>query len=163
MIVIIGILSLCYYIFKDNIKTKSDLVAVNSTLFDYTFTEDRGFKHHTYSYYIHLNGFSNNFQITADMVCYFEKAAFENNIKAGDSLKIFVSKYDFFNIHNEERVPAFGIYSKNSSYMNCERAIKVYNSRLNLYGGSIFILAGIIMFYFYRKKKKTTINEDYIA
>ncbi len=147
ILVIIGLIFLGHYLLKDKVNSKSDLFDITTKLRDFSFDEYNGNRNHTYSYYLYLDGYRNNFQIIADFVDYFNKDYFERTIKVGDSIRIFISRNDFANIQNNDKIKVFGIYSKNSVYLHCDNSIDQYNSRLTLYGGLIFVVVGLILFY----------------
>lgn len=147
ILVIVGLIFLGHYLLKDKVNSKSDLVDITTKLRDFSFDEYKGYRNHTYSYYLYLDGYRNNFQIIADFVDYFNKDYFERTIKVGDSIRIFISRNDFVNIQNYEKIKVFGIYSKNSVYLDCDNSIYQYNSGLTLYGGLLFVAVGLILFY----------------
>jgi len=147
ILVIVGLIFLGHYLLKDKVNSKSDLVDITTKLRDFSFDEYKGYRNHTYSYYLYLDRYRNNFQIIADYVDYFNKDYFERTLKIGDSLRIFISRNDFANIQDNEKIKVFGIYSKNFVYLDCDNSICQYNSGLTLYGGLIFVAVGLILFY----------------
>lgn len=144
---IVGLFFLGHYLLKDKVNSKSDLVDISTKLRDFSFEEYKGYRNHTYSYYLHLNGYRNDFQIIADYVDNFNKDYFERSVKIGDSIRICVSRNDFAAIQNKEKIKVFGIYSKNAIYLDCDNSIYQYNSGLTLNGGLIFFAVGLILFY----------------
>jgi hypothetical protein len=73
-----------------------------------------------------LKKYSPGFQISADFANYFDKTKFEQSIKNGDSLKIFISKYDMTKINAIEKVLTFGISTKTNDYLNPKNVINKY-------------------------------------
>jgi len=152
ILVIVGLIFIGHNLLKDNVSTKSDLVDITTKLHDFSFDEYKGYRNHTYSYYLYLDGYRNNFQIIADYVGYFNKDYFERTIKVGDSVRISVSRNDFANIQNKENIKVFGIYSKNAVYLDCDNSVYQYNSGLTFYGGLIFVAIGLMLFYSNKEK-----------
>ena len=127
---------------------------INGRLYDYSFEEYRGIKSHTYDYNICLNEYSTRFQISADLVDWFNKTYFEQTVKIGDSLRILVSQNDYKKIRSKENATVFGIENHNGIYMEAENSIRAYNSSLTLYGGLAFIIAGILLIQKDKRKSK---------
>ena len=139
------------YVFKDNVKTKSDLIEVTVKLSHYDF-HTYGTRNDSYSYNIYFEEYKNRFQIVADFIDYFKQELFENTLKKGDTLKIFISRNDYNNLKNRNKAELFGIYGKEKTYLECSDSIERYNNETNLYIGIILIIVGGIIFYLNSEK-----------
>ena len=153
-IILVGLFFIGHDLYKDKVSSTSDLKEINGTIQNYSFIENRGLKNHTYSYYIYLNEYLTGFQISADFVDWFDKAKFEKTVKQGDSLRVFISKYDYAKIGSIEKAFAFGIDSKTKEFLNPDNVIREYNSETALVFGLVFITAGMILLYFDVKRRK---------
>ena len=153
-IVFVGLFFIGHDLYKDKVNSTSDLKEINGTIQNYSFVENRGLKNHTYNYYIYLNEYLNGFQISADFVDWFDRTKFEQSLKQGDSLKVFISKYDYAKIGSIEKAVAFGIYSPTNEFMNTENVIREYNSETVFVFGLVFIATGMILLYFDIKRRK---------
>jgi len=154
ILIVTGLLFISHYFLKDKVDSKLDLVEINGKLYDYSFEEYRGIKSHTYDYNICLNEYSTRFQISADLVDWFNKTYFEQTVKIGDSLRILISQNDYKKIRSKESVTVFGIENHNGIYMEADNSIREYNSSLTLYGGLAFIIAGILLIQKDKRKSK---------
>lgn len=153
-LMLIGLVSVGFYLCKDKISSPSDLAEINGTLRNYSFVEHRNFRSHTYEYYIYLNEYSTGFQIGANHVDWFDRVKFEQSEKQGDSLKIFISKYDYSRIGSNEGAIALGISSKAREFLNAEKGIRIHNSKTPLVFGLVFLIAGMILLYLDIKRRK---------
>jgi len=149
--VIIGFVFLGFFLTKDKVDSKSDLVEINGTLQNFSFTEHNGYKSHTYSYFIYLREYNSKFQIIADFIDYFNKDYFERALKPGDRIRIAISHRDYNEINIQEKINLFGISDNRNTYLDYNDTIQQYNSKLLIYGGLIFILVGLIIFYYNRE------------
>ena len=130
------------------------MIDINAKLNNFSFIEQRDFRRHTYTYYLYLDSYKNKFQIIADFVDYFKKDYFERTIKIGDSIRIYVSRQDLSKINSQQKIKLFGIYKQNETYLDCDNTIYQYNGKFTLYGGLIFLIAGIIIIYYNRNNWK---------
>ena len=163
-IILVGLFFIGHDMYKDKVSSTSDVKEINGTVRNYSFVENRGLKNHTYSYYIYLNEYVNSFQVTADFVDWFDKTKFEQSVKQGDSLKIFISRYDYTKIGSIDKAVAFGIYSQTKEFMNTKNVIREYNSETVFVFGLVFIFAGMTLLYFdikRRKKRKLEKEKNY--
>ena len=141
---------------KDKVNSTSDLKEIKGTVQYYSFIEEKEGRNHTYSYYIYLNEYIKPFQITADIVDWFDKVKFEHSVKQGDSLKMLISKYEYTKIGSREKAIVFGIENDKKEFLNAEIAIREYNSNVTVFFGFAFVTVGLILFYkdIKRRKKK---------
>jgi len=154
-----GIFFVGYFLLKDRVDSKSDLVEINNAVVDdFSFTENRGIRNHTFWYYLTLRPYKCEFQIMAGFNYLFEKDSFERNIKKGDKINIEISRHDFKNINNKETVELFGISDSSMIYLDSKYSIGIYNDDFPKKAGLCLILGGLILFYFNRDKIKTTAN-----
>jgi hypothetical protein len=150
--IIVGFLFLGWYFLKDKVKSKSDIVEIRGSLRDYSFAENEGLRNHTFSYFLYFNNYNNRFQISADIIDYFNKKYFEKTIKRGDTLKVCISQKDFKKLNKQGKLNLFGIYDNQTTYLDCNNVIYLYNSTLTLYSGLIFILVGLVLYYVNKEK-----------
>jgi len=141
-----GLFAFGFYIFKDKVKTKSDLVEIDVKLKHYDF-HTYGIKNDSYRYNLYFDEYKNRFQIVADFIDYFRQELFERTVNNGDTLRIFISRNDYENIMNQDKVELFGIYGKKKTYLEFENSIERHNNETPLYIGLIFIVVGGIIFY----------------
>jgi len=151
-IIVIGLIFVCQYFYKDKVCSMSDLVEIAGSVNNYSFQEIRGIKTHTYNYYINLNEYSNRFQISADLADWFNKSYFEERVRKGDSISIKIANTDYKKINSPDKIFIFGIKDTQGIYMNAEQSIKDYNSKATLYFGLIFIISGFILLRFPKRK-----------
>lgn len=149
-----GLFFISHYFLKDKVDSKLDLMKINGKLYDYSFKENRSIRSHTYDYNIYLSEYRTRFQISADLVDWFNRAHFEQTVKTGDSLRILISQNDYKKIRSKENAIVFGIENHNGIYMEAENSIRAYNSSLTLYGGLVFIIAGILLIQKDKRKSK---------
>ena len=146
---------------KDKVNSTSDLKEIKGTVQYYSFIEEKEGRNHTYSYYIYLNEYIKPFQITADIVDWFDKVKFEHSVKQGDSLKMLISKYDYNKIGSKEKAITFGIENDKKEFLNAENAIREYNSNVALSFGFAFVIVGLILLYLdIKRRKKKKIEEE---
>jgi len=157
--IIVGLFFLGHFVFKDKVTSKSNLIDINATLRSYSFKEHKGLKYKTFVYFLYLDKYQNSFQIIADFIEYFDERYFERSVKIGDTLRICISQNDFNNINNQDKIKIFGIYKNGETYLDCDNTIKDYNSKSILYGGLIFIIVGLIIYYFNKSKLKEEKNK----
>jgi hypothetical protein len=144
------------FLLKDKVKSKSDLVEIKAALHDYSFTVEKGTNSHAlrsssylkYKYYLHLNGFGNDFQIIADFLDNFNRDSFEEEVHYGDVITVLISKKDFKNIDKDKNTRIFGISNNKITFLDYDLSIQIYNKETELYGGIIFIVIGTIFMYF---------------
>ena len=155
-IILAGLFFIGHYFYKDNVNSISDLKEIKGTVQYYSFKEDKGGRSHTYNYYIYLNEYLKPFQITADIVDWFNKEKFEHSVKQGDSLKMLISKYEYTKIGSREKAIVFGIENDKKEFLNAEIAIREYNSNITVFFGFAFVTVGLILLYkdIKRRKKK---------
>jgi len=122
---IVGLLFIIYYLNRDKIQSKSDLVEISANMKDYSFAENRSIRRHTFQYYVFLHGFNNRFQIIADFVPLFNKEAFEQNIQSYEIITVYISKKDFRSLNKRYNVRVFGINSSRTAYLDIEPAMKI--------------------------------------
>jgi len=152
LFIFFGLLFSCFYLLKDEVRTKSDLVEINVNLSNFSFIEHNGAKKSIFEYYLYFSGYNNKFQIIADFLEYFDKDFFERNIKIGDDIRIYIPLNDFNNIKNQDKVKLFGIHGKSMIFLDCQSTIDKYNSELPIGFGLIFIILGGLIFYFNKEK-----------
>ncbi len=152
--ILVGLIFIGFYLIKDKITSTSDLVEINGTVLSYSFDKDISIRSTTYNYFIYLKKYSPGFQISADFANYFDKTKFEQSIKNGDSLKIFISKYDMTKINAIEKVLTFGISTKTNDYLNPKNVINKYNSITILIFGILFTSVSTLFLYFDIKRRK---------
>lgn len=159
ILIAVGLFFIGDYLFKDKINSIADLQEVNGTVQDYSFVENRGFRSHTYNYYIFLNEYPNRFQIVADFIPDFNKANFEYSVRKGDFLKILIAKNE--NGQNQD-IRLFGIKNRTTEFLSPENAIIDYNSKTILILGIVLSIVGLILLYYdinKRKKKHRNVNK----
>jgi len=156
----VGIFYIGFNLYKDKVNSISDLKEIRGTLYYYSFTEDKGYRNHTYSYYIYLNEYLKPFQITADMAGKFDRVKFENTIKKGDSLKMLISKNDYYKIGSREKTVTFGIENDKKEFLNAEVAISSYNSESIIFGFVFIIVGSILLYLDIKRRKKKKIEEE---
>jgi len=152
-LILVGLFFSGFYLFKDNVKTKSDLIEINAELQKFSFIR-YGIRNDHYSYNLYFNGYQNRFQIIADFVDFFNKDSFEKSVKNGDTLRIYISDYDFKNIRDQNKVKLFGIYKKETTYLDYKDSINKYKSCGPFIGGLLFIIIGALIFYYNKGKLK---------
>ena len=150
--IILGIFLLGFFLTRDKVESKSDLIEVNGTLQDYSFTKRYENKHNSYYYYIYLREYNTAFKIIADFVDDFKIYTFKRNLKPGDRIKIAITRTDFNQINNQETIKLFGISDNENTYLDYNDAIEEYNSNVLVYFSILFILMGIVTFYKQRAK-----------
>ncbi len=162
-IILIGLVFIGHDLYKDKVSSTSDLKAVNGTLRNYSFVENKGFKTHTYRYFIYLNEFLNCFQISADFAERFDRTEFEQGVKQGDTLTILITKNDYAKIGSIEKVSVFGIDSKTKEFLNPIGVVREYNSQTTSAFGIVFVSTGLLLLYFdiKRRRKKKIEKADY--
>jgi hypothetical protein len=153
ILILVGLFFCGFYLFRDKVRTKSDLIEINAKLRHFSF-QRYGIRNDHYSYYLYFAEYGNRFQIIADFISFFNKDYFEKTVKNGDSLRIYISSYNFNNIRNQTKVKLFGIYGRETTYLDCQDSIDEYKSYGPLIGGLIFIIAGGLIFYYNRNKLK---------
>lgn len=156
-LMLIGSVVLCLYLSRDKVNMKSDLVEMNVILNSYQFNR-YGLRNDHYCYNLYLGNYRNRFQIIADIIDCFNKKAFEKNIKTGDTLRVFISRNDYINLRNLGKVKLFGIYEKDTTYLDSECTIEKYNSNFPVVLCLIFIIGGGLIFYFHKDKLKLKRN-----
>ena len=149
---LVGVFCIGFFIFKDKVKTKSDLIEVEAQLSNFSFHEYKGLKNHTYKYFLYFNDYNNRFQIIADFIDYFDREYFERKVRIGDTLRIYISQNSFDNIRNKEKVKIFGLYGKKETFLDCENAIDRYNSDFPLWAGLSFLIVGVLIFVYHSDK-----------
>ena len=159
IIIAVGIFYIGFNLYKDKVNSISDLKEIRGTVQNYSFIEDKGYRNDTYSYYIYLNEYLKPFQITADMVGKFDIAKFENTIKRGDSLRILISKNDYFKIGSTEKAVTFGIENDKKEFLNAEVAISSYNNTSIIFGFVFIIVGSILLYLDIKRRKKKKIKE----
>jgi hypothetical protein len=157
--IIIGIIILHDYYSKEKITSINDLIEINGTLNDYSFTEGSLGRSNNYNYYLKLINYNNNFQIVADNKEFFHQKEFESNVKPGAFMKIFITKTEFKKLYQVNNITLFGIYDKENYYLDCANTINKYNTNSHFFAGIGFIIIGFISFLFYifiliNKKRK---------
>ena len=150
--IILGVFLLGFFLTRDKVESKSDLIEVNGTLQDYSFTKRYENKHNSYSYYIFFREYNSTFQIIADFIDDFKIYTFKRTLKPGDRIKIAISRADYSEINNQERIKLFGISDNENTYLDFNDAIEEYNSNVLVYFSILFILMGIVTFYKQREK-----------
>jgi hypothetical protein len=145
----IGFTFLIIFITKDKVYSKSDLIEISASLRNYSFTEFEGYRNHTYSYYLYLDGYRNTFQIIADFVDYFDNSKFEQIMKPGDLTNVEITRKDFEKLRNQKKIKVFGLSAKNEIFLSPKDSIRQYNSQLLLFVFTAFIIVGFITFIIY--------------
>ena len=160
-IIAAGLFYIVFNLYKDKVNSTSHLKEIRGTIQYYSFEEDKGYRSHTYSYYIYLNEYLKPFQITADFVDWFDKAKFEHTIKKGDSLKILISKYDYNKIGSREKAIIFGIENNKKEFLNPDITVRQYNSNSASIFEFAFVVVGLILLYLdIKRRKKKKIEEE---
>jgi len=164
MLLIVGIFFVGNFLIKDKVKSKRDLMEIKAALHDYSFTVEKVYDnthiyshssyHLKYKYYLHLNGFGNNFQIIADFLDNFYKDNFEEEVHYGDVITVLISQNDFNNIDKNRNTRIFGISNSKTTYLDYDLSIQKYNNVTVLYVGLIFIIIGLLLIYFSLNKFK---------
>lgn len=152
LLIIAGLIFVVFYISKDKVNSLTDLIDVQGVVNNYSFEEYHGSRSHTYSYYIYLNEYQNNFQICAEFVDRFSRSSFEGNVKIGDTLKIKIAKTDSKELGHQSKIIIFGIENANGVYMNADQTIKDYNSITLLIFGLGFMITGLALLRFDKRK-----------
>jgi hypothetical protein len=142
-----------YYFNKEKLNTKSDLFEIQSTIQDYALNKYTDSKNHeTYSYSIYLKGYNNVFKIIPDFIDNFQQKHFEKAIRPGDEISIYISNQDSTRINFQNEITVFGIKDNRTTYLDYNRTLDDYNSRLSLYIGIGLLLIGLDIFYNNRDK-----------
>ena len=148
LLILSGLFFIIIFLLKDKVKTQSDLVEFDAVIKDFSFSEYKGLRNHTYKYFLYLKGYRNQFQIIADFMDYFRKDYFEQTLSSGDKIRIEISRQDFNKIHVKQKIKLFGISDDKAIYMNSIGTIHQYNNTFPFYAGLLSILVGFILFYF---------------
>ena len=149
--VLIGLFFCGFYLFKDKVNAKSDLIEVNAKLNNFYFHR-YGIRNDHYRYYLYFDDYKNKFQIIADFRDFFDKDSFERIVQIGDTLRIFIPRNDFKNLKNQEKVKLFGVYGKGKTFLDWNESIDKYNSGWTLVYGLIFIIVSGLIFYYNSEK-----------
>ena len=153
-LILIGLVFIGFNFYKDKVSSTSDLIEINGTVQNYSFDKNINIRSTTYNYFIYLKEYSCGFQISADHVDLFDENKFKISVKQGDSLNIYISKYDFALIGSIEKALVFGLDSKSNEFLNPEYVITKYNSKTQIVFGFIFIITGMILLYLDLKRRK---------
>jgi len=158
MLIIIGGSLIISSLFRENIKSKDDLKNIsaifeNSVLRVIQKRNSHSFSTRlTYSYYVHLYKYSNDFMVVGDFEKDFLKAAFEKEVHAGDTISIQVSERGFNMLNTKRIIRIFGISTNKATYMDCNRSIEEYNKSGYILLGFVLLIAGV----FFLKRIKDT-------
>ena len=155
LLIIVGIFILVHDLLRDKVKSKAELIEIQSTLRDYSFIENKGFRRHIIDFQITLDDYEPNFKIIADFADYFNRNLFERTVIAGDTLRVFISKRDYLNIDRKQKIKTFGIYKNNTTFLNLEQSIAQDNNDLLMYSGLFFLFIGIMIFNRNKNKLRT--------
>jgi len=152
--ILAGLTFLFFYLVRDKVSTRADLVEVKSILGNCSFVEDRGIRYHTFEYFIALDGYRAQFQISADFSSLFYKEDFTKEVKQGDTVNVLIKKSEFKNVQRPKNIFVFGISTQRRNYLEDRFTIPEYNSSLRLYAGLAFIMVGAFLFFNNREKLK---------
>ncbi len=149
-----GFAFLFFYFVRDKVSTRADLVEVQSLLSNCSFVEDRGYRYHTFNYYLTLDGYSAQFQIIADFTDLFYKDEFKKDVKQGDSVSVWIAKSNFQDVQKEKNIMVFMISTRQRVYLEDRFTISEYNNRFRIYAGLVFLLVGAFLLFKNREKLK---------
>jgi hypothetical protein len=129
------------------VKDASDLSVISGHLDAYSFWRGR----HSHQYQIRLSEFRAIFELPAKD---FSKASFESDVHKGDALSISIPKVSEIRLSVGERVPAFSVRTRTTTYLDENDAIQSYNSRILLWMAAVFFLGGVALIIWDRLKPK---------
>jgi len=173
VILLAGLFFVGQFLLKDKVKSKNDLMEIKAALHDYSFTTEKVANSHAlrsssylkYKYYLHLNGFGNDFQIIADFLDNFNRDSFEEEVHYGDVITVLISQKDFKNIDKDRNTRIFGIFNNKVTFLDYDLCIQIYNKETELYVGLIFLIIGTLFMYFslmQLQKHKNSLNPQRI-
>jgi len=154
ILMLVGLFVIGFYLFKDKVKTKDDLIEVKAKLSNFSFHEYKGFRNNSFQYFLYFNDYNNKFQIVADFIDYFDKEYFERKVRIGDTLRVYLPLTSFNKINNKDKVKIFGLYGRKETFLDCENAIERYNSDFPLWAGFSFLIVGVLIFAYHSDKLK---------
>lgn len=138
---------------KPSVKSEKDLVKIEGKLLYYEFAKGiKGYRNYT----LKLQNYTNTFKINANLLKYFEKATFEEEVYNLKALNIYIARRDSnsLNSASNKRVFIFSLSGDNKKYLDERLTIKAHNSRFIIVVAFIFFLSGSILLYFGIKEKK---------
>ena len=160
LVIVIGVFMIATSLFREKIKSIDDLKTINSTLSDSGIHTTQTIGYHgritsTYSYYVHLFKYANDFEIVGVIGKDFDKDNFVKEVHAGDSLTILIPKSDFNNITTKRNIRVFGVLTHKTTYMSYNNCIEANDNKGGfVVFGIIFLVAG----YFLLQRNKNKEN-----
>ena len=160
LVIVIGVFMISTALFREKIKSIDDLKAINATLSGSGIHTTQTIGYHgrityTYSYYVHLFKYANDFEIMGVIGKDFDKDNFVKEVNVGDSLTILIPKSDFNNIATKRNIRIFGVLTHKTTYMNYNNCIEEYDDKGGfVVFGIIFLIAG----YFLLQRNKNKEN-----
>lgn len=162
IILTLGILSFCYFVYqgvnRDFLKSEQDLINVEGRYTHHTFLDNTGFKNMGREYYIWIEGYSNRFQIPANYLGVFQKALFEQKVNKGDKILISYARTQIDRINSNEDIFLTSLRINGFTYLNKNEVLKIEDklskSNSDFYIGLMYLVAGLIVFIRYRLKRK---------
>ena len=149
-----GLACIIFYFGKHKINSHNDLIEIIDCLRDYSFYEHKGFRNHTYNYYIYLNNYNNKFQITADNIEWrFDKTLFLKRVRIGDTLTMTIPKFKKLKLNDGSKIELFSIKLNGINFLNEDDSISTYNTEAPLYMSGLLFLIAYAIYYKENKKK----------
>jgi len=140
---------------KPNIEGKEDIVALNGTIRDYSFTLEKGYRNTLYHYYFWLNEYECTFQIKADFQDFFREYDFKGRVKSGDNISISIANENFDKINNnEERVFVMSVRTPKHKFLSLDDTIEKEKSPFMVIFALVFMSAGWLYYYLNIKQKE---------
>jgi len=114
-------------IFRRNL-TVGDLVVAKSPIISYSLLDDnKG----TYQYVIRLTGYQATFQIAPEFAPYFAKNRFQSDLKAGDSLSVWIPVASTGKLISNGTIPVFAVRTASDTYLDEHSTLDAYNHKNN--------------------------------
>lgn len=150
-LIVIAIAFMVFYICTPRVYSKQDLAEISGHIQDYKFIATKSSRGEDYDYTFRLIEQEKEFQIIADFIDHFNRPGFEQTVKPGDKLFIYVPRKDSPNIFNN-RIKAFGIRNNTDIFLDAEESIAEYNSQAPLFLIIAIMIAGIVGTFHYADK-----------
>ncbi|NQZ45404.1 MAG: hypothetical protein HRT65_13930 [Flavobacteriaceae bacterium] len=144
---ILALLFFYIHINKPKLRGEEDLMDVSGKLESYSFKDNTGWKKNGRRYVFRLENYSNEFQISANHLTFFDKSGFKTNAAFTPelSVKIMKDQKDLLNSSNE-RVLAISINDAKTEYLNSKNVILKEQGPGDLIMGFGLIIAGFLAF-----------------
>ena len=132
---------------KPKLKGEEDLIHVSGILESYSFKDNTGWKKNGRRYVFRLDNYTNEFQISANHLDFFDKSGFKAKAIFNPelSIKIMKDQKGLLNSPNA-RVLAISIYDSEKEYLNSKNVILKEQGPIELIMGFGLIIAGFLAF-----------------